>query len=424
MSTKGEEGKQGKSETSANTGKEASETSDNVIIRNRAHEENLSVKLADILNQRESGNSPQLPERPMPKRRYFPFLTVLSDSKHSEDGSIKSGAQNVSDKEYITKFMNAQKPRDSSLDVENSSCESLSIPCDQLVFVNLDELGCQEPLPGRQAEGKMQDGNRARHSLPSDAGYFTEQDRQQKSLHKDKYVDSIWHWLLHPEQRNIKRCRPCENRFDASEGNARCENHQSYLQAVENRKLQAIEEGIVPLHISEDHPVRAEMVDEEFNNVELRPKKRLDSFCTGYLKETERQLEIIEQGQLANLHLDPADEDPALAAVLPRPSFYAADGSENEQAAFHRGEPGRRSAGGVIETSGNSRSRPRARSGNAGSLSPDVTTPRRLGFGRTPVRRHSKSPTSSPPSGRVAFSYDRARTEDKDKVSHEVCIAD
>jgi hypothetical protein len=408
MSTKGEEGKQGKSETSANAGKEASETSDNVIIRNTAHEENESVKLADILNRRESGNSPQLPERPMPRRKYFLFSPVLSGSKRSEDGSIKSGAQNVSDKEYITKCMNSQKPRDSSLDVENSTWESDTVPCDQLVFVNLDEFGSQEPLPGRQAEGKTQDGNRARHSVPSDAGYFTEQDRQQKSLHKDKYVDSsIWHRLLHPEQRNVKRCRPCENRFDASKGNARCENHQNCLQAAENRKLLAIEEGIVPLRISEDHPVRAEMVDEEFNNVELRPKKRLDSFCTGCLKETERQLEIIEQGQLANLHLDPADEDPALAAVIPRPNFYDVDGSENERAAFHRGEPGRRSAGGVIETSGNSRSRPHARTGNAGSLSPDVTTPSLLGFGRTSVTRKFKSPT-----------------EDKDEVSHKVCIAD
>jgi hypothetical protein len=189
------------------------------------------------------------------------------------------------------------------------------------------------------------------------------------------------------------------------------------LQDADNRKFQAIEEGIGPLHITEDRPVRAETVDEEMKNVELRPKKRMDSVDTDYLKEIERQLEIIEQGRLANLHLHPADEDPVMAAVIPRPDVYAANGSKSGDAAFHRVEPVRRSTGGVTETSGKSQSRPRTHSDDVGTATPNPRS-----FGRTAVRRHSKSPTSSPVRRRVPYSCD-GRTKDKDNVSYEVCIA-
>ena len=66
------------------------------------------------------------------------------------------------------------------------------------------------------------------------------------------------------------------------------------MQDAENRKFQAVEEDIGSLQITEDCAVRAEMVDEEIKNDELRPKKRMYSVGTDYLKETERQL--------ANLH--------------------------------------------------------------------------------------------------------------------------
>jgi hypothetical protein len=252
-----------------------------------------------------------------------------------------------------------------------------------------------------------------------------EKGNQQKPLHKDKYLDSsIWHRLLHREQRNVTRCRSSENRFDGSKGKTRFENQQNYLQDVGNIKFEAVEEGIGPLHITKDRPVRAEMVDEEIKNVELRPKKRIDFVGSDYLKETERQLEIIEQGQLANLHLDPADEDPVIEAVIPRPDVYAADGPKSGEAAFHRGEPVRRSAGGVTETSGKSQSRPRTHSDTAGTLSPDAhtATPNPRSSGRTAVRRHSKSPTSSPVRRRAPHSHD-GWTKDKDNVSYEVCIA-
>ena len=110
---------------------------------------------------------------------------------------------------------------------------------------------------------------------------------QQKPLHKYKHVDSsIWHRLLHPEQRNVKRCRPSENGFDGSKGNTRFQNQRNYLQDAENRKFRALEDGIGSLHITEDRAVGAEMVDEEIKN-ELRPKKRMHSLGTDYLKETE-----------------------------------------------------------------------------------------------------------------------------------------
>ncbi|XP_021927297.1 serine/threonine-protein kinase MARK2-like isoform X4 [Zootermopsis nevadensis] len=110
------------------------------------------------------------------------------------------------------------------------------------------------------------------------------------------------------------------------------------------------------------------------------------------IKRIGRQLEEIEQGRLAKLHLDPADEDPMFAAVIPRP-----DAANSGDTAFHRGEPVRSSAGGTAV-----KTRPRTGSDNAGHLSPDdVTMPSRRGFGRTPVRRHSKSPTASPVPGRA-----------------------
>ena len=416
MSTKREEEERRKSETSASAGKEAVEASEHVVIHVKAHEETQPVKLVDILHQEQGENILRLPERPLPKRRHFSPLH--SGSKRSEDGHIKSFAQNISDKEHNSQFSNNNKPLEVGLNVENSSYRPMLIPCSQLEY--------QQALsPEGLADSKSRHGDRTRHSMFGGTGNASETGHQQKPLHKDKYVDSsIWHRLLHPEQRNVKRCRPSENRFDGPKGNTRFENQQNYLQDAENRKFKAVDEGIGPLHITEDRPVRAEMVDEEIKNVELRPKKRMDSVGPDYLKEFERQLEIIEQGQLANLHLDPADEDPVIAAVIPRPDVYAADGSKSGEAAFHRGEPVRRSAGGVTETSGKSQPWPRTHSDNAGSLSPDAhtATPNPRSFGRTAVRRHSKSPTSSPVRRRVPYSYDGS-TKDKDNVSHEVCIA-
>jgi len=416
MSTKREEEKQGKSETSASAGKEAVEASEHVVVRVRALEETRPVKLVDILHKEQGENIPQLPENPVPKRRHISPLH--SGSKRSEDGHIKSVAQNSSNEERNSQFSNKYKPVEVGLNVENSTYHPMLIPCSQLEY--------QQALSrGGQADSKLRQGDRTRHSVSVGAGNASETGQQQKPLHKDKYVDSsIWHRLLHPEQRNVKRCRPSGNRFDGSKGNTHFENQQNYLQDAENRKFQAVEEGTGPLHITENRPVRADMVDEENKNVELRPKKRMDSVGPDYLKEFERQLEIIEQGQLANLHLDPADEDPVLAAVIPRPDVYAADDSKSGEAAFHRGEPARRSAGGVTETSGKSQPRPRTHSDNAGTLSPDArtATPNHRSFGRTAVRRNSKSPTSSPVRRRVPHSYG-GWTKDKDNVSHEVCIA-
>jgi len=406
MSTKREEEERGKSETSANAGKEAVDASEHVVIHVRAHEETQQVKLADILNPEQGENIPRLPERPLPKRRHF--STLHSGSKRSEDGHIKSVAHNLSDKEHNSQFSNNYKPMEVNLSIENSSYPPVLIPSGQSEYQQTISLE-------GQADSKSRHGDRTRHSLTGGVGNASEKGRQQKPLHKDKYVDrSIWHRLLHPEQRNVKRCRPSENRFEGSKGNTRFENQQNYLQDADNRKFQAVEEGIGPLHITEDRPVRVEMVDEEIENVELRPKKRNDSVDTDYLKEIERQLEIIEQGRLANLHLDPADEDPVMAAVIPRPDVYAANGSKSGEAAFHRGEPVRRSAGGVTETSGKSQSRPRTHSDEAGTATPNPRS-----FGRTVVRRHSKSPTSSPVRRRVPYRW----TKDKDNASSEVCIA-
>lgn len=405
MSTQGEGQKQGKSETTGLTGKEAGETS--------AHEETQPVKLTDILTR----GPPRLPERPMPKRRQFSPLH--SGSKRSEDGHIKSEAQTVSGKEHNSQFVNNYKSPEGDWNVENCSYRPVMISCSQAEY--------KQPLSqGGQVDGKTQHGDRTHNSLSVAADYASGHDHQQKPLHKDKYVDSsIWHRLLHPDQRNVKRCRPSENRIDAAKGNTRFENQQNYLQEAENRKFQAVEEGVGPLHITEDRPVLAEVLDEEVKNVELRPKKRLESLGTEFLKDFERQLEIIEQGQLANLLSDPADEDPVLAAVIPRPDVYSAGGPKSGEPAFQRGEPVRRSAGGFIETTGKFQSRPRTHSDHAGALSPDlnVTTPGRSNFGRTAVRRHSKSPTTSPRPRRVPVSYDVVRTKDKDNVSYEVCIA-
>jgi len=415
MSTKREEEEQSKSDMSASARKEAVEANEHVVVRVRALEETRPVKLFDILHQEQGENVPRLPEKPVPKRRHFSPLH--SGSKRSEDGHIKPVAQNLSDEEHNSQFSNNYKQVEGGLNVENRSNHPTLIPCSQLEYQQTSREG--------QADNKLRQGDRTRHTVSVGVGSASETGHQQKPLHKDKYVDSsLWHRLLHPEQRNVKRCRPSENRFDGSKGNTRFENQQNSLQDADNRKFQAVEEGIGPLHITEDRPVRAEMVDEEIKNVAVRPKKRMDSVGSDYLKEFERQLEIIEQGQLANLHLDPADEDPVIAAVIPRPDVYAADGSKSGEAAFHRGEPVRRSAGGVTETSCKSQTRPRTHSDNAGTLSPDAhtATPDPRSCGRTAVRRNSKSPTSSPVRRRVPYSYG-GWTKDKDNVSHEVCFA-
>lgn len=130
-------------------------------------------------------------------------------------------------------------------------------------------------------------------------------------------------------------------------------------------------EGLRKTKTSEDKYSNRVYIDEETKTrVELRPKSRLDSLGTQALKEVERQLEIIEQGQLATLHLDPADEDPRLAAAIPRPG----------DPPFQRGEPVRSSAGGVVAVP-RTRLRPRTHSDNAGPLC----------TGRAPVRRPSRS---------------------------------
>ena len=215
MSTKREE--QGKSETSAGAGKEAIEAREHVVIHVRAHEETRAVKLADILLQEQGGNIPRLPERPLPKRRHISSLH--SASKRSEDGNIKSVAQNLSDNEHNSKFSNNYKPVEVGLSVEKSSYRPVLIPC---------QSEYQQKSPEVQADSKSRQGDRARQSLFGGVGNASEKDRQQKPLHKDKYVDSsLWHRLLHPEQRNVKRCRPSENRFDGSKGNTRFENQQS-----------------------------------------------------------------------------------------------------------------------------------------------------------------------------------------------------
>ncbi|KAJ9584781.1 hypothetical protein L9F63_020869, partial [Diploptera punctata] len=145
--------------------------------------------------------------------------------------------------------------------------------------------------------------------------------------------------------------------------------------------IQAAEEGVVPLHITESVSVRKD-----------------------YLKEIEKQLEIIEQGQLANLHLNPADEDPMLALVIPRP--HAPEGTnDKDNPVFQRGEPVRSSAGAPVGTSAKLRSRPRTGSDNAGPLTVNDGLPARPAFDRMQITR-TKSPVSSPASRRVPRSDD------------------
>jgi hypothetical protein len=403
MSSQGGGEKQRNSKILANIYKEEGETNEYRISYDRRHEETQPVKLTDIFGQVKAVAHP-LPHKPVPKRKYLRALQ--SDSEPSDDGHIESPAESFSAKEHLHQFTSSSMPQQDDHEIGNRSTRPFMIP---------SQLEYHQPLPEDQVVGPMDCGGRTRHSL---LDHDRDQDQQQKSLRKDKYVDtSLWHKLLHPEQRHVKRCRPSENRFDPSE-------EQGRLHDAGSRKMQAVEEGIGPLHITEERPVRAEKVDEQIKNVELRVKKRVDSVGTDCLKEIGRQLEIIEQGQLANLHLDPADEDPMFAAAIPRPDVYSAEGSDGGgTTAFHRGEPVRSSAGGVIETSGKSWSRPRTHSDNAGPLSPDinVATPSRRGFGRTPVRRHSKSPTSSPVPRRILLSDDIVRTGNRNNISYEVC---
>jgi len=378
MSTQVEAEKQGKSRIS---GEEKEKTSQHKLDYNRTRGKNEKV----VAN---------LPQKPVPKRRHIPPQTTYSYL--SEDGHMEGQGRSQSE---FTSSSRSQEDHHSN------------------------QFGYQKPVLewGRLCDTPL-DGDEVRHSV---LGAVTRDDsvqgQQKKPLPKEKYVDtSIWHKLLHPEQRNVKRCRPSENRFDDddAEGNTPSDNQHNRLQDSENRKLLAMEEGMFPLRIIEDPPLPADVQD-----AELRVKNRMDSVGTNYLKEIGRQLEIIEQGELANLHLDPADEDPMFAAVIPRPDVYAVDGSNSGDAAFHRGEPVRSSAGGVIGATSNSRPRPRTHSDNAGPMSPDVNiiTPSRRGFARTPVRRHSKSPSSSPVARRAPFS-DFLRDGNKNNVSYEVCI--
>jgi len=215
MSTKREE-EQGKSETSANAGKETVETSEHVVIHVRAHEETQPVKLADILYQEQGENIPGLPERPLPKHTHFSPLH--SGSQRSEDGHIKSVAKNLSDKEHNSQFSNNYKPVEVDLSVENCSCRPVLITCSRVEYQWILS-------PEGQADSKSRHGDRTRHSLSDGVGNASEKGHQQKPLHKDMYVDSsIWHRLLHPEQRSVKHCRPPENRFDGSKENTRFQN--------------------------------------------------------------------------------------------------------------------------------------------------------------------------------------------------------
>lgn len=402
MATEGEADRLRTSRIVANIYKDGGE----INKYNRRHEETQAVKLTDLFGQAENDRSVTRPppQKPVPKRKHLPAL--YSDSEPIEDG--RGGSS--SDKQHVGYFTSGSKPQQDDWQVRGRSTRPFVTPSSQLEY--------QQPLPQEgQVDGPVNCGVRTLHSFDS-ADHDTDH-QQQEPLRKEKYVDtSLWHKLLHPEQRHVKRCRPSENRYDVYED-------QDRFHDAESGMVQAVGEGIGPLHITEDRPVRAEMVDEQPKSVEVRVKKRLDSVGTGCLKDIARQLEIIEQGQLANLHLDPADEDPVFAAVIPRPDVYAAEGADSGGSAFHRGEPVRSSAGGVIETSGRSCSRPRTRPDNAGLVSPDknVKTPSRRGFGRTPVRRHSKSPTSSPVPRRIPLSDDVMGDGNRNNVSYEVCIA-
>jgi hypothetical protein len=380
-----------------NTGKEEGQADECKVGTNRRHERQR-IKLTDIFDEAKSDKSVTrpLPQKPVPKRKHIPAL--YPDPKPAGDMHMKSRGESLFEKQRRHLTSSPQQRQDDG---------------EAAVGLEYSQLVPQEA----QCVAPANCGVRELHSF--DPADHDSHQQQQIPLRKEKYVDSsLWHKLLHPEQRNIKRCRPSENKFDAPED-------QYHSHDAEIRSIQAVEEGIGPLHITEDRPVCAEIVDEQKIIAELRVRKRVDSVGTDCLKDIERQLEIIEQGQLANLHLDPADEDPVFAAVIPRPDMYAAEGGNSAATAFRRGEPVRSSAGGVIETSGKSRSRPRTHSDNAGRLSPDtnVTTPSRHGFGRTPVRRPSKSPTSSPVSRRVPLSDDVVRAANRNNVSYEVCIA-
>jgi hypothetical protein len=386
MATEGEAGKQRKSRIVANM-YEGGETYE----CNRRDEEAQPVKLTDIFGQAKSEKFVirSLPQKPVPKRKHIPAL--YSDSNPNDDGPIESRGE-------------SSKSQQDDRQIRYRCTRPFMTPSSQLEY--------QQPLPQEgQVVGPVNFEVRALHSF--DAADHDSDHQQQEPLRKEKYVDSsLWHKLLHPEQRHIKHCRPSKHTHDDCDDDA------------ESRMVQDVEEGIGPLHITEDGPLRAEVVDEQIKNVELRAKNRMDSVGTDCLKDIARQLEIIEQGQLADLHLDPADEDPVFAAMIPRPDVYAAEGADSGGSAFRRGEPVRSSAGGVIETSGKSWSRPRTHSDNAGLMSPvgNVRAPSRHGFGRTPVRRHSKSPTSSPVPRRIPLSDDVVRAGNRNNVSYEVCI--
>lgn len=395
------EGESDKSRMVANICKEGVENNE----CNRRYEETQPVKLTDIFGQPKSDKSVTcpLPQKPVPKRKHLPAL--YSDSEPSEAWPISRG-ESFSDEQCVHHFTSSSKTEQDDWQVRDRSSRPFMTPSRQSDY--------QQPLPQEgQVVSPVNCGVQALRSLHAadhDSNY-----QQQKPLRKDKYVDtSLWRMLLRPEQRHVKRCRPSENRCDAYED-------QDRFQDAESRMVQAVEEGMGPLHITEDRPVRAEISDKRIKNIELKIKKFVDSVGTDCLKDIALQLEIIEQGQLANLHLDPADEDPAFAAVIPRPDVYAAEGADGGGSAFRRGEPVRSSAGGVIETSGKAWSRPHTPSDSAVLMSPvkNVTTPSRHGFGRTPVRRHSKSPTTSPVPRRTRL----VRAADGTNVSYEVCIA-
>ncbi|PSN40268.1 hypothetical protein C0J52_11899 [Blattella germanica] len=363
----------------------------------QTEQKNEPVKLKDIFQQDIISNSAQMPQRPSPKRK--PIPQVLSSSK-AEEGHTPSNI----------------KTADS--DVEYRSNRPLRIPMTQ----PMDNRPFSQTA---QVDTKEQHGNR--HSLSATSGHDAvskdgEQDQEHKPLTKDKYIDSsIWHKILHVNKFETK-FKQNANRIDSTEKGVRNKvlpiGLQNSVQMAETMKIKAVEEGVGALHITEKRPeATAEVVDEK---VELRVKKRVDSVGTDYLKEIERQYEIIEQGMLANLHLNPADEDPMFAAIIPRPDVFGADGSgDNSDPVFQRGEPVRSSAGGAIGAAIKPRLRPRTHSDNAGPLGPSAATPTRTGIGRTPVRRHSKSPTASPGTRRVPLT-DNIQKFIKNSVSQEV----
>ena len=354
MASSNPSGKQLENRTVIISQKDIQEANRQNAASNQNFQRKGSVRLSDILRQERMA---QLPERPVPKRKPF--------SSTTEDSEVQYGNTNP------------------EIDISQLRSKPTS---------NIQtQVG--------QNDVKYQVDNRTRPTVSATSGYngsrgYEEQKSEDQAL-KEKHADTnIFQKFL--QKKSTPRG---ENRYKISPTPPEppVRSPKKGLQV----SLKSAEEGVGPLHITETRPVHAELIDE--TKVEIRPRKRLDSVGKDYLKDIERQLEIIEQGQLATLHLDPADDDPMFAAAIPRPQMYAAEDSDDNAEVFRRGEPVRSSAGGVIGTSSKLRGRPRTGSDNAGPLTQNDRVPTRTGFGRTPVR-HIKSPITSPDTRRAPVS--------------------